>query len=101
MKRCFSLSIVLLVSMILISPVYAESNDTPISQAPQNQIQPLAPDTQIVLPKAGVSWKEKVMMQRYLQKRGAESRNTLKRKALPGNNQTTVNGLKQTPAVSP
>ena len=52
-------------------------------QQPQSQqaSSASAQSDQIIPPKAGISWKEKVMMQRDIQKRAAASRNALMRQA--------------------
>ena len=46
-----------------------------------SQAQASSQSEQIIPPKAGISWKEKVMMQRDIQNRAAASRNALMRQA--------------------
>lgn len=51
------------------------------TKAPAPQGQASAEFGKIVRPKAGISWKEKVMMQREIQKKAAARRNALLRQA--------------------
>ena len=77
MKRVFCSAVCVLFLFSWIPMTAAGTNKTP---APQ-QGQTSAEFGKIVRPKAGISWKEKTMMQREIQKRAAARRNVLIRQA--------------------
>lgn len=81
MKIVPYITVSVLFSFMWIPMATAEPNNT--TAAPEQNIQMQTPvqGEQIILPRAGISWKEKVMMQREIKKRAAASRNTLMREA--------------------
>lgn len=81
MKRLCYTAVSVLFSFMWISVAIAEQSNT-TSVPDQNEgVQTPLQGEQIIPPRAGVSWKERVWMQREIKKRAAASRNTLLREA--------------------
>lgn len=59
----------------------------------------IPPSDPIIPPRAGISWKEKVMMEREIQKRAAASRNALMREAAMGSQQESQNATQTSPVI--
>ena len=95
MKRVPYLAICVLLSFIWITLVNAGQNDSPADQKQQGQVQTSAHGNGIIPPKAGISWKEKVIMQREIRKRAAASRNALMRQAELERQNESKNAKKQ------
>jgi len=81
MKIVPYVAVSVLFSFMWIPMSTAESNNT--TAAPEQEIQVRTPiqGEQIITPRAGISWKEKVMMQREIKKRAVARRNALMREA--------------------
>jgi hypothetical protein len=81
MKIVPYVAVSVLFSFMWIPMATAEPNNT--TAAPDQKIQAQIPiwGEQIIPPRAGISWKERVMMQREIRKRAAARRNTLMREA--------------------
>lgn len=61
----------------------------------------IQPSDPAIQPRAGISWKEKVMMEREIQKRAAASRNALMREAAVDAQNEIQNPARQTSPVLP
>ena len=81
MKIVPLLTVSVLFSFMWIPMAAAEPNSTAAASEQNIQVQPPVLGEQIIPPRAGISWKEKLMMQREIKKRAAASRNTLMRQA--------------------
>ncbi len=85
MKRTFLLAAFFVLAVVWIAPVYAGPNGEPATQSQAGQVQQpgqsgQATDMRVVPPYMSI--REKVMIQREIQKRAAASRNALMREAL-------------------
>ncbi len=85
MKRVFYTSMGILLYFMWISAAVAEQNNTTSVPEQDAQTKTVIQGEQIIPPVAGVSWKERVWMQREIKKRAAASRNTLLREAADNN----------------
>jgi len=77
MKRVSCFAICVFLSFLWGSTAGAGENKSPAPQTPPAATQ----GDQIIKPKEGISWKEKVMMQREIQKKAAARRNILMNQA--------------------
>jgi len=129
MKRVSWIAICVLLSFIWIPLVSAGTNNSSSTQEQQNQVtssaqndQLVQPSTRMVIPlrkkgtmpresqiqsdpiiqpQAGISWKEKVMREREIQKRAAASRNALMREAAIDAQNETQNPVQQASPAMP
>lgn len=129
MKRVSWIAICVLLSFIWIPLVSAGTNNSSSTQEQQNQVtssaqndQLVQPSTRMVIPwkkkgmmpresqiqsdpiiqpRAGISWKEKVMREREIQKRAAASRNALMREAAIDAQNETQNPVQQASPAMP
>ncbi|MDO9041561.1 MAG: hypothetical protein Q7U64_04340 [Desulfocapsaceae bacterium] len=129
MKRVSWIAICVLLSFIWIPLVSAGTNNGSSTQEQQNQVtssaqndQLVQPSTRMVIPlrkkgtmpresqiqsdpiiqpQAGISWKEKVMREREIQKRAAASRNALMREAAIDAQNETQNPVQQASPAMP
>jgi hypothetical protein len=80
MKRVSCFAVCVFLSFLWVPLVSAAPNQSPAAQNPK-QVQNSTQSGQVVRPKAGISWKEKVLKQREIQKRAAARRNALMQQA--------------------
>ena len=82
MKKMPCVAVCVFLSFLWIPLVSAAPNNGPAPQKQQGQVPASSPEFgQIIRPKAGISWKEKVMKQREIQKRAAARRSVLMQQA--------------------
>jgi len=81
MKKVPYAVVFVLLSLIWVGMAGAEPDNGPATRDQAIQPQTSIDGDQIIPPRAGISWKEKVMMWREIKKRGAASRNDLMREA--------------------
>lgn len=85
MKKFYCSVVCVFLSFMWISMTSAATKNDPATQKQKQQSQAQRTvqvgQTQVVRPKAGISWKEKVLMQREIQKRAEARRNALLRQA--------------------
>ena len=84
-----------------ISMATAGSNDSTAAQDQGFQDQIFIQGERIIIPRAGVSWKERVMMQREIKKRAAAMRNTLMRQAATERRNESRKTMQQESVVEP
>ncbi|MFO7601773.1 MAG: hypothetical protein R6X27_18500 [Candidatus Desulfacyla sp.] len=77
MKKAPYAVVFVVLSLIWIAMAGAAPNNGTATQGQAIQPQTSIDGDQIIPPKAGISWKEKVMMWREIKKRGQASRNAL------------------------
>ena len=101
MKIVPYITVSVLFSFMWIPMATAEPNNT--TTAPDQNIQVRTPmqGEQIIPPRAGISWKEKLMMQREIKKRAAASRNTLMRQAAMERQNEGRQSMQQESVVEP
>lgn len=80
MKRLFVLAACALISLLLVAAVNAGPADNSETQSFESLVQ----SGQVNRPKAGISWREKVMRERAIMYRASDRRNALMRKAMRG-----------------
>jgi hypothetical protein len=97
MKKVTYLALCVLLSFIWIPLVSAGPNDSPAVQNQQGQVYSSAPGNDIIPPRAGISWKEKVMIEREIQKRARASRTLLMRQAAIEKQKESRNAVQQKP----
>lgn len=81
MRRVAYVAVSVLFSFMWIPLATAEPNKTTAATDQNIQVHTPIHGEQIIPPRAGISWKEKVMMQREIKKRAVARRNTLMREA--------------------
>jgi hypothetical protein len=101
MKIVLYVAVSVLFSFMWIPMSTAESNNPPA--APEQEIQVRTPiqGEQIIPPRAGISWKEKVMMQREIKKRAVARRNTLMREAAMERRNESLKPMQQESPMEP
>lgn len=97
MKKAPYVVVSILFSFLWISTANAEPNNMAAAQDREFQDRAYIQGEQIIPPRAGVSYKERVMMQREIKKRAAAMRNTLMREAAIERQKESRNGMQQAP----
>jgi len=101
MKRMPYIAVSILFSFMWIPMTAAEPNNTTAASEQNIQVQAPIQGEQIIPPRAGISWKEKLMMQREIKKRAAASRNTLMREAEMERRNQSLKPLQQESTMEP
>lgn len=81
MKKVSCFAVCVFLSFLWIPLVSAAPNNGPAAQNQTGQVQDSQQGGQVIKPKAGISWKEKVLKQREIQKKAAARRNILMQQA--------------------
>ena len=87
----------ILFTFLMISTANAEPDDMAAGQHRRFQDETYIQGERIIPPSAGVSWKERVMMQREIKKRAQAMRNTLMREATIERQKESRNAMRQAP----
>jgi hypothetical protein len=87
----------ILFTFLMISTANAEPDDMAAAQHRRFQDETYIQGERIIPPSAGVSWKERVMMQREIKKRAQAMRNTLMREATIERQKESRNAMRQAP----
>jgi hypothetical protein len=81
MKKVSCFAVCVFLSFLWIPLVSAAPDNGAAAQKQAGQVQDSPQSGQVIRPKAGISWKEKVLKQREIQKKAAARRNILMQQA--------------------